>query len=131
MNELGIRDGFGSSTDPTVTTDRSIAIRPLAARVPIAAQDELLTMLHQNRDYALVAAPFNDVITQHNAGVGSLVHLNAKTGAFMFEVMQREVIRAFVCVPEDADVGVAPGVHAIGRVPKIPNREFLGNVTRI
>jgi multidrug efflux pump subunit AcrA (membrane-fusion protein) len=127
MNELG----SGSSTDPPVTTDRSIAMQPLAARGPIAVQDKLLSMLHQNRDYALVRAPFNGVITQHKVGVGSLVHRNASTGAFMFEVMQRDVIRAFVCVPQDAAFGVAPGVDVIVRIPKIPNREFLGNVTRI
>jgi multidrug efflux pump subunit AcrA (membrane-fusion protein) len=127
MNELG----SGSSTDPPVTTDRSIAMQPLAARGPIAVQDKLLSMLHQNRDYALVRAPFNGVITQHKVGVGSLVHRNASTGAFMFEVMQRDVIRAFFCVPQDAAFGMAPGVDVIVRIPKIPNREFLGNVTRI
>jgi RND family efflux transporter MFP subunit len=49
----------------------------------------------------------------------------------MFEVMQRDVIRVFVYVPQDAAFGVAPGVDAIIRVPEIPNREFPGKVTRI
>jgi RND family efflux transporter MFP subunit len=63
--------------------------------------------------------------------VGSLVQGNANTGTFMFEVMQRDVIRVFVYVPQDAAFGVAPGVDAIVRVPEIPNREFPGKVTRI
>jgi RND family efflux transporter MFP subunit len=87
--------------------------------------------LRQNRDYALVTAPFNGVITQRNVDVGSLVQGNANTGTFMFEVMQRDVIRVFVYVPQDAAFGVAPGVDAIVRVPEIPNREFPGKVTRI
>ena len=41
------------------------------------------------------------------------------------------MIRVFVYVPQDAAFGVAPGVDAIIRVPEIPNREFLGKVTRI
>jgi multidrug efflux pump subunit AcrA (membrane-fusion protein) len=56
---------------------------------------------------------------------------NANTGTFMFEVMQREVIRVFVYVPQNAAFGVAPDVDAIVRVPEIPNREFTGKVTRI
>src|SRR5271170_8422971 len=87
--------------------------------------------LHQNRDYALVAAPFDGVITQRNVDVGSLVQGNANTGTFMFEIMQRDVIRVFVYVPQDAAIGVTPGVNAIVRVPEIPNREFPGKVTRI
>jgi RND family efflux transporter MFP subunit len=101
------------------------------ARFNVAAQEKLLTMLRQNRDYALVVAPFNGVITQRNVDVGSLVQGNANTGTFMFEVMQRDVIRVFVYVPQDAAFGVAPGVDAIVRVPEIPNREFQGKVTRI
>ena len=101
------------------------------AQANIAAQDKLLMTLHQNRDYALVTAPFNGVVTQRNVDVGSLVQGNANTGTFMFEVMQRDVIRVFVYVPQDAAFGVAPGVDAIIRVPEIPNREFAGKVTRI
>jgi RND family efflux transporter MFP subunit len=101
------------------------------ARANIAAQDKLLMTLHQNRDYASVTAPFNGVITQRNIDVGSLVQGNANTGTFMFEIMQRDVIRVFVYVPQNAAFGVAPGVDAIVRVPEIPNREFPGKVTRI
>jgi RND family efflux transporter MFP subunit len=101
------------------------------AQANVTAQEKLLMTLHQNRDYASVAAPFNGVITQRNIDVGSLVQGNANTGTFMFEIMQRSVIRVFVYVPQDAAVGVAPGVDAIVRVPEIPNREFPGKVTRI
>ncbi len=44
--------------------------------------------------------------------------------------MQRDVIRVFAYVPQDAAFGVAPGVDAIVRVPEMPNREFPGKVTR-
>jgi RND family efflux transporter MFP subunit len=101
------------------------------ARANIAAQERLLMTLHQNRDYASVTAPFNGVITQRNVDVGSLVQGNANTGTFMFEIMQRDVIRVYVYVPQDAAFGVTPGVDAIVRVPEIPNREFHGKVTRI
>jgi RND family efflux transporter MFP subunit len=101
------------------------------ARANIAAQEKMLMTLRQNRDYASVRAPFDGVVTQRNVDVGSLVQGNANTGTFMFEIMQRDVIRVFVYVPQNAAFGVAPGVDAVVRVPEIPNREFTGTVTRI
>jgi RND family efflux transporter MFP subunit len=97
----------------------------------VTAQENLVKQLRQNRDYASVVAPFDGVITQRNVDVGSLVQGNATSGTFMFEIMQEDVIRVFVYVPQDAAFSVAPGVEAIVRVPELPDREFLGTVTRI
>jgi RND family efflux transporter MFP subunit len=102
-----------------------------AAKHNVTAQENLVKQLYQNRDYASVVAPFNGVITQRNVDVGSLVQGNATSGTFMFEIMQEDVIRVMVYVPQDAAFGVAPGIEAILRVPEIPDREFPGKVTRI
>ena len=102
-----------------------------AAKHNVTAQENLVKQLHQNRDYASVVAPFDGVITQRNVDVGSLVQGNATSGTFMFEIMQEDVIRVSVYVPQDAAFGVAPGIDAIVRVPELPDREFPGTVTRI
>jgi RND family efflux transporter MFP subunit len=102
-----------------------------AAQQSVAAQENLIKQLRQNRNYALVVAPFDGVITQRNVDVGSLVQGNATSGTFMFEIMRMDVIRVFTYVPQDAAFGVAPGVDAVVRVPELPNREFSGKVTRI
>jgi len=101
-----------------------------AAQHNVAAQENLLKQLRQNRNYATVVAPFDGVITQRNVDVGSLVQSNATGGTFMFEIMQKDVIRVWVYVPQDAAFGVAPGVDAIVRVPELPDRQFPGKVTR-
>jgi RND family efflux transporter MFP subunit len=101
------------------------------AEANIASQENLLKVLRQNRDYALVVAPFDGVITQRNVDVGSLVQGNAASGTFMFEMMQDNVIRVRVYVPQDAAFGVAPGIDVVIRVPELPDREFPGTVTRI
>jgi RND family efflux transporter MFP subunit len=101
------------------------------AQQNVAAQEHLLAVLHQNRAYASVVAPFDGVITQRNVDVGALVQGNENTGTFMFEIMQKNVIRVWVYVPQDAAFGVAPGVDAIVRVPELRDREFPGKVTRI
>jgi RND family efflux transporter MFP subunit len=102
-----------------------------AAKHNVTAQENLVKQLHQDRDYASVVAPFDGVITQRNVDVGSLVQGNATSGTFMFEIMQEDVIRVSVYVPQDAAFGVAPGIDAIVRVPELPDREFVGRVTRI
>jgi cytochrome bd ubiquinol oxidase subunit II len=84
-----------------------------------------------HRRHASVVAPFDGVITQRNVDVGSLVHGDANTGTFRFEIMQKDVIRVRVYVPQDAAFGVAPGVDAIVRVPELPDRAFSGKLTRI
>src|ERR1700724_2937589 len=101
------------------------------AQSNVAAQENLLKVLRQDRDYALVVAPFDGVITQRNVDVGSLVQGNVNSGTFMFEMMQKNVIRVWVYVPQDAAFGVAPNIDAIVRVPELPGREFPGKVTRI
>jgi RND family efflux transporter MFP subunit len=102
-----------------------------AAKHNVTAQEKLIKQLRQNRDYASVVAPFDGVITQRNVDIGSLVQGNATGGTFMFEIMQVDVIRVWVYVPQDAAFGVAPGIDAVVRVPELPGRDFSGKVTRI
>ncbi|MFZ2105891.1 MAG: efflux RND transporter periplasmic adaptor subunit [Roseiarcus sp.] len=107
--------------------DAAVAV----AQQNVAAQESLVKQLRQNRDYASVVAPFDGVITQRNVDVGALVQGNATSGTFMFEIMQEDVIRVWVYVPQDAAFGVSPGIDALVRVPELPDREFQGAVTRI
>jgi RND family efflux transporter MFP subunit len=101
------------------------------AKNNVTAQESTVKRLRHNRDYALVVAPFDGVITQRNVDIGSLVQGNATSGTFMFEIMQQDVIRVWVYVPQDAAFGVVPGIDAVVRVPELPDRQFAGTVTRI
>jgi RND family efflux transporter MFP subunit len=70
-------------------------------------------------------------VTQRNIDVGSLITANATSGTSMFSVVQSDVIRVWVYVPQDSAFGVVPGVEAVIRVPSMPNLTFHGKVTRI
>ena len=98
------------------------------AQANIAAQQKLVNVLSQERDYLRVVAPFDGVITQRAVDVGSLVQ-NGST--FMFTMMQSNVIRVQVFVPQDQAFGLDDGDDAVIRVPEMPNRTFPGKVTRI
>jgi RND family efflux transporter MFP subunit len=97
------------------------------AQANIAAQQALIRVLSQQRDYLSVIAPFDGIVTQRNVDTGSLVQAGS---TFMFTLMQSDVIRTQVYVPQDAAFGVAPGIDAVVRVPEIPDRTFPGKVTR-
>ncbi len=128
-----VHEGWATQQQGTVDvqTVKADEAAVAGAQNSVTAQENLLKQLRQNRDYALVVAPFDGVITQRNVDVGSLVQGNATSGTFMFEIMQKDVIRVWVYVPQDAAFAVAPGVDAVVRVPELPDREFPGKVTRI
>jgi RND family efflux transporter MFP subunit len=97
------------------------------AQSNIAAQQALIRVLRQQKAYQSVVAPFDGIITQRNVDIGSLVQAGS---TFMFTLMQSDVIRTQVYVPQDAAFGVAVGVDAVVRVPENPDRTFPGKVTR-
>jgi RND family efflux transporter MFP subunit len=101
------------------------------ARANVTAEEAQLQVLHQQKAYQRVVAPFDGVITQRNIDVGSLVQADATSGTFMFTLMQGNVIRTQVFVPQDAAFGLKPGIDAAVHVPEIPDRTFPGTVTRI
>jgi RND family efflux transporter MFP subunit len=100
------------------------------AEANVRAQQGQLQVLRQQKAYQRVVAPFDGVITQRNIDVGSLVQADANSGTFMFNIMQRSVIRAQVFVPQDLAFGVSPGIDAIVHMPELPGRSLPGKVTR-
>ena len=101
------------------------------AEANIKAQQAQIKVLSQQQVYQTVVAPFDGHITQRNVDVGSLVQADANTGTDMFTLMNDDVLRIQLYVPQDQAFGVAPGVEAVVRVPELPGREFPGTVTRI
>jgi RND family efflux transporter MFP subunit len=101
------------------------------AQANVAAQQAQLRVLRQEKAYQRVLAPFESVVTKRNVDVGDLVHADTTSGTFMFTIVQSNVIRAQVYVPQDSAFGLRPGVDAVVRVPEIPRRTFPGTVTRI
>ena len=116
-------------TDRLTLQSRAAAVA--VAQANIDAQTAQLRVLNQQKAYQSVVAPFDGVITQRNVDVGALVQADAASGTFLFTLMQSDVLRIQVYVPQDEAFGVAPGVEAVIRVPEMPGRDFPGKVTRI
>jgi RND family efflux transporter MFP subunit len=101
------------------------------AQANVAAQQAQLEVLSQQKIYQRVVAPFDGTITQRNVDVGTLVQADAVSATFMFTIMQSNVLRTQVYVPQSEAFGLGPGVKAEVHVPEIPGRVFPGTVTRI
>ena len=101
------------------------------AEANVKAQTAQVAVLHQQKDYQSVVAPFDGVITQRNVDIGSLVQADATSGTFLFTLMQSDKLRIQLYVPQDEVFGLGPGVDAIVRVPELPGQDFPGKVTRI
>jgi RND family efflux transporter MFP subunit len=97
----------------------------------IRSQEAQLLVLRQQKAYQQVVAPFDGVVTRRNIDVGSLVQADATSGTFMFTLTRSDVMRIRLYVPQDAAIGVKPGVDTVVRVPEIPDHTFPGKVARI
>lgn len=127
-----VKDGW--VTQQQGDTDRlTLAAQQQAVEVnqaTIKSQQAQLQVLQQQKAYQQVVAPFDGVVTKRNIDVGSLVQADATSGTFMFTLMQSNVMRIQLYVPQDSAIGVKAGIKAVVRVPELPGRTFAGTVTR-
>jgi len=125
----------GWATPQQGDTDRlNLGARDAAVDVAqsnVTAQEAQLKVLQQQKAYQSVTAPFDGVITRRNVDVGALVQADATSGTFLFNLMNSDVLRIQLDVPQDEAFGLGPGVEAIVRVPEMPGRKFAGTVARI
>ena len=132
-NSKLVKDGWTTQqqgdTDRLTLQARDAAVAVAAAN--ITAQEAQLRVLNQQKAYQSVVAPFDGVITQRNIDIGSLVQADAASGTILFALMNSDVIRIQLYVPQDDAFGVTPGTEAVVRVPEMPGREFAGTVARI
>ena len=132
-NSKLVKDGWTTQqqgdTDRLTLQARDAAVAVAAAN--ITAQEAQLRVLNQQKAYQSVVAPFDGVITQRNIDIGSLVQADAASGTILFALMNSDVIRIQLYVPQDDAFGVTPGTQAVVRVPEMPGREFAGTVARI
>ena len=128
-----VHEGWATQQQGTVDveTQKAQEAAVAVAQANLKAQQAQISVLRQTEIYQTVVAPFDGHITARNVDVGSLVQADASTGTDMFTLMNDDVLRIQLYVPQDEAFGVAPGVEAVIRVPEMPGREFPGTVTRI
>jgi len=94
------------------------------ARNNVVAQEAQVNVLHQQKIYQSVVAPFDGVITQRNIDIGTLVQADATAGTFMFTIMKGNVIRTQVSCRRTRPSACSPGFRPWCTFPRCPIAPF-------
>jgi RND family efflux transporter MFP subunit len=121
-HQVGDTDQYGYQAQSRATD---------AAKYNASSVQSQLRYYAQEQQYQQVTAPFDGVVTERNINVGSLITADATGGTAMFSMVDSNVIRIWVYVPQDDAFGVKPGVNAVISVPNMPSLRLKGKVTRI
>jgi RND family efflux transporter MFP subunit len=99
-----------------------------AGKAAVVAAKANVDRLTQLKDFQLITAPYDGVITARNAQVGALI--TAGSGTQIFHIDETDVLRVFVSVPQSYMREVKVGLKVDILVPEFPNRVFSGTVAR-
>lgn len=99
------------------------------AEANIKAQAATVDRLKALASFKDVTAPFDGVVTARSVDVGDLVHADG-SGTALLAMDRDDILRVSVNVPQNAAVGVIPGLEATIKVPQMPDRTFSGKVER-
>jgi RND family efflux transporter MFP subunit len=86
--------------------------------------------LRDLKDFGVIVAPFDGVVTQRTAEVGQLVTSGTTMGHPLFKVAEVDIVRVFVNVPQLYAPDISVGMGAPTTVRERPGRRFEGKVAR-
>jgi RND family efflux transporter MFP subunit len=87
-----------------------------------------LGQLTAMKDFAVLRAPFDGVLTARNADIGDLVGPNASSQRPIFAVAQTSRMRIYANVPQSYSAQMRPGLKATLVVPDFPGRSFTAEI---
>jgi RND family efflux transporter MFP subunit len=93
----------------------------------VASAEASLGRLERLKEYLIVKAPFDGVITVRNVETGALV---SSGNTLLFRIAQTRTVRTYVNVPQTYAGSVREGQTARVTVTDLPGREFKGTVAR-
>ncbi len=87
-----------------------------------------------NKDSLLsIRAPFSGMITTRNVELGTLIQsgINNTNAAALFEIMDMEIIRLTIALPETEVDNISKGMQAEISFTELPGEQFLAQVSRM
>jgi len=87
-----------------------------------------------NRDSLLsIRAPFSGMITTRNVELGALIQsgINNANAAALFEIMDMEIIRLTIALPETEVDNISKGMQAEISFTELPGEQFSAQVSRM
>ncbi|WP_213769341.1 efflux RND transporter periplasmic adaptor subunit [Bradyrhizobium sp. dw_78] len=100
------------------------------AEANVQAQQATVNRLKTLASFEEVCAPFDGVVSARNVDIGDLVNADNGGGTPMFSLVQDDVLRVAVNIPQTQAVGIRDGLSAKVTVFELPDRTFSGTVAR-
>jgi len=126
QNADNATSNLATTTASVAGAEAGIAVAAANIKQQQATVDRLTSLTSFER----VLAPFDGVVTARNVDTGDLVTANPSGGTPLFSMVQDDLLRVVVNVPQSGAVGVKPGLQAHVSVPEMPGRSFAGLVAR-
>ncbi len=102
----------------------------VGAKADVTAGEANVHRLKDLQSFAKVFAPYDGTITARTIESGYLVSSGNSAAQSLFRLAKTDPVRVFVHVPQMYAVGVKPGLTADIIVRELPDRKFVGTVTR-
>jgi multidrug efflux pump subunit AcrA (membrane-fusion protein) len=120
-------DQYQAQYKAQISSVQSLEKAVSSARNNVSAAKANLARLAEMKGYEQVKAPFAGVITLRNVDVGTLIGTGS---TLLFRIAQTGTLRTYVNVPQAEAATVRPGQTARLTISDLPDRQFLGKVTR-
>ena len=101
-----------------------------AAQAALRSSKAAVRRLAEEKNFRLLVAPFDGVVTQRTAELGQLVTAGTASGLPLFRIAEVDIVRVFVNVPQLYASGIQVGMDAPTAVRELPGRVFPGKVAR-
>ncbi len=102
----------------------------MAKEASILGAEAEVQRLTKLQSFEKVTAPFAGTITLRNYDIGALLSPNTTTGREMFNLIQKDMLKTFVEVPQAFISNIKEGQDAFIEVRNFPGRQFKGTVSR-
>lgn len=115
--------------NPDVIAKQDVDLAEAAAKAARHLRDSRKSML----EYTKVSAPFDGIITARFADPGAFIPAavgSATQTVPFFTIMDIDIIRVYVSVPQEAALQANEGVSAYITARELPGQEFSGTITR-
>lgn len=95
----------------------------------VAAASANVDRLKALKAFANIVAPFDEVVTQRNVDIGSLVSDSANANSGLFAVADTHEMRVYVKVPQSFAADMHEGMKATLKLPQYSDRAFDATIT--
>ncbi|MFT3881596.1 MAG: efflux RND transporter periplasmic adaptor subunit [Gemmatales bacterium] len=116
-------DEFRAKTD-----NANSAIK--VSEADIAAGEANMKRIKELQSFSKITAPFPGTITARNIELGHLVTSGNGSSQSLFQIAKTGTVRVFLNIPQMYSSGIKQGQSAELVVREMPNRKFIGKITR-